>query len=58
MTQDMHNWIASVMLITTVLFVQRKQLASHLDGEFGSILLFIFLVMYVIMFGIWLIRIV
>jgi hypothetical protein len=57
MNQDMHMWVAMLLMVLTVMFIHRKHYFYKPENQFEEIALFVQLTMPVIFFGIWLYRI-
>jgi hypothetical protein len=56
MNQDMHSWIAMLLVLITINFL-RRDAVFEIEGEHSYIIICIQIIMPAIFFGIWLYRI-
>jgi hypothetical protein len=52
MNQNMHNWVASILILATVMILQRKKILKEIDKYYTPIFLFINLIVFFISFTI------
>ena len=57
MTQDMHIWVAMLLVALTVMILRRKDGLITIEDEHSFIIFCIQIIMPAIFFGIWLYRI-
>jgi hypothetical protein len=57
MNQDMHVWVAMVLVALTVMMLHRKDFFIKIEDEHSFIIFCIQIIMPIIFFGIWLYRI-
>ena len=56
MNQNMHSWIAMLLVLITIIFLKRDAFLE-IEGKHSYIIISIQIFMYTIFFGIWLYRI-
>ena len=53
MNQNMHTWLANVLIVITIMIIQRKSIFTDLDNEYAWIFVSGTLLGPIIFFGIW-----